>query len=71
MPNASVLKNRKCCKCGWPVVFLLCNKELMTTPPYSNFDYWEYCANKTCEHHEGQGIYSATGNADFVEVENV
>ncbi len=40
-----------CSECGWPII--------VSFPPLltpKKFQSWCYCANKTCKHHEGDGI---------------
>ena len=46
-----------CKGCGWPVVLAFCNDGMAHTAPYSSWDNWIYCSNKTCHHHGGEGIY--------------
>ena len=46
-----------CANCGWPVVYVFCNDGMAHTAPYSGWDNWIYCANKTCRHHAGEGIF--------------
>lgn len=52
-------KNR-CKDCKWPIVFSLCNDGLMETKPYSEWDWWLYCSNKTCKNHAGEGFFQST-----------
>ena len=55
MSQTIILKNAHCEKCKWPVVFTLCNDEMIC-----DFDYWCYCycSNKGCTNHTGEGFYS-------------
>ena len=41
----------------WPVVLAFCNDGMARTAPYSGWDNWIYCSNKTCRHHPGEGTY--------------
>jgi hypothetical protein len=67
MPPTDNAKLSGTCKsCGWPVVFLLCNDALATTPPYSGSDWWMYCSNPTCEHHSpGEDVWQ--GSPEWVD----
>lgn len=64
----SFLQNAHCSVCGYPVIDACCNA------PFTDFikdgqlyDYWQYCTNKSCVHHEGDGIGYYW--ADWVELE--
>lgn len=34
--------------------------------PWGMWDWWMYCSNKGCIHHEGEGVFQET--PDWVEV---
>jgi hypothetical protein len=55
--TAKMRENAFCENCGWPVIFAFCNDGMGQMAPYSDWDNWIYCANKTCLHHGGEGIY--------------
>ena len=57
-----IYKNKRCKKCKWQVVFALCNDEMAC-----DWDYWNYCSNKGCENHVGEGIFQNT--PDWIEFE--
>lgn len=65
MKNNAKMIEYQCKTCKWPVISTLCNDGMMTTPPYSEWDWWMYCSNKTCEHHQGEGYFQDT--PDFIE----
>jgi len=52
--TAKIQEGVHCDDCGWPIVFFCCN---LTQTPYSNWDWWVYCANPTCQNHTGEGIF--------------
>lgn len=53
---ASMLTGRHCKDCGWPVVDAFCNDEFLGLEDSSEWDYWNYCSNKGCVNHEGEGV---------------
>jgi hypothetical protein len=55
--TAKVREDAYCLACGWPVIFTFCNDGMAHTAPYSGWDTWIYCANKTCKHHGGEGTF--------------
>ena len=50
--TAKIREEAYCLACGWPVVLAFCNDGMARTAPYSGWDNWIYCSNKTCRHHE-------------------
>ena len=58
-PNhtAKIREEAYCLACGWTVILALCNDGMARTAPYSGWDNWIYCSNKTCRHHAGEGTY--------------
>lgn len=62
--NAKMLESQKCKDCGWPVVYTLNNGGMGIKEPYANWDWWYYCSNKTCQNHEGEGVFQ--DNIDWV-----
>ena len=55
--TARMREEAHCLSCGWPVVFAFCNDGMARTAPYSGWDNWIYCSNKTCRPHAGEGIF--------------
>jgi hypothetical protein len=43
-----------CKVCGWPVLCCCCNDG---TWGDGSWDWWAYCTNKTCENHDGEGVF--------------
>ena len=66
--GVEIWKRRRCRACGWGVVFAICAEGMGTTAPYSEWDWWVYCGNKTCEHHGGEGQFQV--DPDWVETVN-
>lgn len=56
MTNATILKDAHCRDCNWPIVSVLCNDGMSQVPPFKDNDYWVYCSNKTCIHHQGEAF---------------
>lgn len=58
-PTVQILKDKHCNYCGWPIVFVCCNGSFTTfsDPKDGPWDWWYYCSNKACKHHEGEGIF--------------
>jgi hypothetical protein len=54
--TAHIREDSFCVACGWPVIFAFCSDGMAQISPYAEWDSWIYCANKTCKHHEGEGI---------------
>ena len=54
--SATMSSLSRCRSCGWGIVRAVCNDGMGKTPPYSNFQWWHYCANKVCENHAGVGV---------------
>lgn len=58
MRNTASIDGKYYCKtCGWPIVHTCCNDGMSTQKPYAGHDWWEYCSNKTCKHHKGEGRF--------------
>jgi hypothetical protein len=55
--TARLREEAHCLACGWPVIVAFCNDGMARTAPYSGWDNWIYCSNKTCRHHGGEGIF--------------
>ena len=55
--TAHLREDAHCLACGWPVIVAFCNDGMARTAPYSGWDNWIYCSNKTCRHHAGEGIF--------------
>ncbi len=60
--NIVILQNSKCRDCGWPIIDMCCNDQI---PPYDEWDWWQYCSNKSCKNHFGEGVFQNT--PDFIE----
>lgn len=65
--KARILSWNQCAGCTYPVVFAPCNEPFSEHADAVRFDYWLYCANKTCAHHHGDGVYSGDGYPLWVE----
>lgn len=55
-PTASILKNAYCKACNWPIIDVVCNDE-MSSGVYGKWDWWQYCSNKGCKNHVGEGVF--------------
>ena len=60
--NISILQNCKCRDCGWPIIDMCCNDQDMQ---FAEWDWWQYCSNKSCSNHFGEGVFQNTPH--FVE----
>jgi hypothetical protein len=54
--TAQIREDAYCLTCGWPVIFVYCNDGMARIAPYSEWNAWTYCTNKTCKHHDGEGV---------------
>ena len=55
--TALILKNVHCRDCGWPIIFICCNGDFLEFQEiYEIWDWWQYCSNKNCKNHEGEGV---------------
>lgn len=55
--TANIRPELKCGDCGWPIVFACCNGLFMNFKDADQWDWWYYCSNKGCEHHDGEGTF--------------
>lgn len=46
-----------CEKCGYPVVDITTNAPFLYFKDANKWDWWYYCSNKMCEHHDGEGYF--------------
>lgn len=46
-----------CGDCGWPVLHVCTNAAMGEVEPYKGWDWWNYCTNKACKNHEGEGVF--------------
>ena len=53
--TAQISPRLYCAACGWPVVTCCVNEGFMGVEGL-RYDYWFYCANKGCLHHDGQSV---------------
>jgi hypothetical protein len=53
--SITVLKEYHCKECGWPVIDVCCNWGIC--PDGEMWDYWQYCSNKMCKNHVGEGVH--------------
>lgn len=60
--NAKILENKKCKDCGWPIIDACCNDSFQNYKDASEWDWWQYCSNKGCVNHEGEGVFQDTPN---------
>lgn len=49
--SADILTNVHCKDCGWPVI------ECVNGLWMGTWDWWDYCSNKDCINHEGEGVF--------------
>jgi len=61
--NISILQNSKCRDCGWPIIDMCCNGQV---EPFGLWDWWQYCSNKSCKNHFGEGVFQ--NQPEFVEL---
>ncbi len=60
LSSATILENHYCSDCGWPVIDACCNDkfgEFAERETGVLWDYWNYCSNKGCKNHIGEGIF--------------
>lgn len=57
--SSSMLEDRYCKDCGWPVVHTCVNNEMcdFVYKKGEIWDWWLYCSNKGCVNHEGEGVF--------------
>lgn len=65
--TADILKFSFCKNCGWPVIDACCNDEFVNFKDAKKWDWWQYCSNKGCKNHEGEGIFQET--PDWIQLE--
>jgi len=53
-----------CKDCGWPIIHVCCNWDTKDHPQYEG-DWWGYCSNKCCKHHEGESWFQ--NDLSFIE----
>lgn len=58
--TVSIYGNTYCLECGWPIIHVCCNGSFCYFKNAVNFDWWLYCSNKTCSHHDGEGLFQNT-----------
>jgi hypothetical protein len=63
--TACILSGVHCVVCGWPVVDACVNDEFYHFEDASSFDRWQYCSNKGCVNHDGDGV--AQEDLEWVE----
>lgn len=55
--NQAEINGHRCKDCGWPVVEAVCADSFRYFKDAMNWDWWYYCSNKGCEHHDGEGVF--------------
>lgn len=55
--TATITGELRCKACGWPVVDAVCNDDFLDFAPGESWDWWYYCANKSCVNHRGEGVF--------------
>lgn len=63
--TAEMIKEARCRTCHWPVIHVCVNWDTSKFPVSEDWDWWGYCSNKACEHHEGEGWFQDT--PEFIE----
>lgn len=60
--SASILKNHHCKNCGWPIITTCVNDEMLqfVETQGESWDWWQYCSNKGCKNHKGEGVFQNT-----------
>lgn len=58
--TATILDGKECKDCGWPVIDACCNDEFKDFKDARRWDWWNYCSNKGCKNHDGEGIFQFT-----------
>lgn len=67
-PN-TITNIHKCRSCEWPVLDVCCNDGFADNLPDGECaDWWAYCTNKNCDHHEGNSIGQSGDRSWFVGV---
>lgn len=65
--HAEIVEGGVCADCGYPAIRTTTNNNHPMS--YQGWDYWQYCTNKGCQHHTGEG-YAQCNPEWFVEVKN-
>ena len=63
--TADLVSEARCRECHWPVIHVCVNWDTSKFPQSEDWDWWGYCSNKACEHHEGEGWFQDT--PEFIE----
>ena len=53
----NIIKGVHCKDCGWPIIDACCNGSFTDHKDAKEWDWWNYCSNKGCKNHEGEGIF--------------
>lgn len=53
----SVVKGAHCKDCGWPIIDACCNGDFTNFKDSKEWDWWNYCSNKNCKNHGGEGVF--------------
>lgn len=59
--TASLVEKAHCKQCSWPIV------EISSNRPLCPQSYWSYCANPSCENHQGER--HTQFSPEFIQVE--
>ena len=65
LTNSGIVEGKECKDCGYAIIYVCCNAALATTKPYSDYEWWHYCSNKTCHNHNGVGVSQDEPQPDF------
>lgn len=60
--TVTILPQSYCRECGWPIIHVCCNgsfNDFVATKRTGLWDWWYYCSNKGCTHHEGEGVFQS------------
>lgn len=55
--TAKMLTDVCCSDCGWPIIDVCCNDEFVKHKDAIEWDWWQYCSNKGCKNHDGEGVF--------------
>lgn len=58
--TASILEKAFCRNCGWPIIDACCNYSFTQFKDAKDWDWWQYCSNKGCKNHDGEGVFQDT-----------
>lgn len=69
MADICILEKCKCKDCGSPIIHACCNGIFINFKDADKWDWWQYCSNKGCINHDGEGVFQ--NPLDWIEYETI